>query len=66
MLPQVPCDGAYTIWDLFEGLRAADHHIDELLKDEPLSHLFPTELQILQRRKMTFGVTDGGGKLLHP
>ena len=67
MLLQVPCDGAFTIYELFYALQAAGYEVNQLLKDEPSAHLSPMELQCWRGgRKMTFGVTDGWTKPLHP
>jgi hypothetical protein len=60
LLSQVPCDAAFSIYDLFDGLQNAGIDFVQLLKDEPAAHLSCMELQFRYRgRKVTFGVTDG-------
>jgi hypothetical protein len=61
LLPQVPCDTAFTIYDLFDAIQHAGYDVVQLLKDEPSAHLSPMELQFRCGRKVTCGVTDGWG-----
>ena len=57
-LLQVPCDGAYSIYDLMHGLEMRGLAVVQLLKPDTVAHLSPMELQVVCGKKMTFGVTD--------